>query len=803
MEMTDVYERDEHIDSFTVLTLSVLPRSAFVTGLVLCIIGGTILAYTYRDTLGLATPMTAEQAENLRAFAKLYGYVRYFHPSDVAAETDWEKFAMHGVRKVKDASNQAELRADLEALFEPIAPTVQLYRTGSEPPPPTDVLAPSDTAGLRPVAWQHKGLGLHSSGHPYRSLRTNRADSLFFDDTERRKDEDWLSASIVQRPDFTPLQGQQVRLQMDVRTAPESRVHLFLLLLHGNSRNEPLSDPISSNSWSTHERTVNIPRSVNHLAVGALVRDPGTAWIDDIELLTRETPNDAWRRVELHNASFEVEGRDRSLPGWEVHDYPGNRASAVAEDAAEGKRSLRLSFPRQSNLRLFDERPRPGETVEKPIGRGLSAQVPLVLYSRDGQTLRPDGAPPTEPMQARLDSLDLPQSGTAFFAANVVVAWNVFQHFYPYFDVVEVNWNEVLGRSLRRALADRSEDEFRRTLQRLVAQLQDGHGRVSPSPVLNTEWPFALERAEGEVIVADTASPPGTESNLCPEPGDLVVSVNGTPVEDKLRYAKRHVSGSPQYKNWIALRTLAEYVDEDPSRFILRREGERVQCQVRRYTNVPTQRLRKQTRPAPFDTLEAGTYYVDLTRLPWLQVRERLVVLSRAQNVIFDVRGYPQTGNLRIVQYLSRDTLRSVRLQTPQLIYPNRERLAGYEGSGGTYLPEEPQINGEVAFLTNAGAISYAEALMGVVEHYDLGTIVGQPTAGANGNINRTDLLDDYSVRWTGMRVRKPDGAQHHLVGIRPDIEVERTVEGLRSKRDEMLQRALDVLRESPSATVQ
>jgi hypothetical protein len=30
--------------------------------------------------------------EQLRAFAKLYGYVRFFHPSDEAAELDWDSF---------------------------------------------------------------------------------------------------------------------------------------------------------------------------------------------------------------------------------------------------------------------------------------------------------------------------------------------------------------------------------------------------------------------------------------------------------------------------------------------------------------------------------------------------------------------------------------------------------------------------------------------------------------------------------------------------------------------------------------
>src|SRR5690554_5495314 len=32
--------------------------------------------------------------EELHAFAKLYGYVRYFHPSDEAAAADWEAIAV-------------------------------------------------------------------------------------------------------------------------------------------------------------------------------------------------------------------------------------------------------------------------------------------------------------------------------------------------------------------------------------------------------------------------------------------------------------------------------------------------------------------------------------------------------------------------------------------------------------------------------------------------------------------------------------------------------------------------------------
>lgn len=37
------------------------------------------------------------KVQNLRAFSKLYGYTRYFHPSDEAASINWDKFIYYGV----------------------------------------------------------------------------------------------------------------------------------------------------------------------------------------------------------------------------------------------------------------------------------------------------------------------------------------------------------------------------------------------------------------------------------------------------------------------------------------------------------------------------------------------------------------------------------------------------------------------------------------------------------------------------------------------------------------------------------
>ena len=99
------------------------------------------------------------------------------------------------------------------------------------------------------------------------------------------------------------------------------------------------------------------------------------------------------------------------------------------------------------------------------------------------------------------------------------------------------------------------------------------------------------------------------------------------------------------------------------------------------------------------------------------------------------------------------------------------------------------------ACYTRAPGGLCAESIMGIVEAYRLGEIIGATTAGTNGNVNPFELPGGYVVSWTGMRVLKHDGSQHHGVGIRPTVPVEPTAAGLAAGRDEVLERAVAVLR--------
>lgn len=112
-------------------------------------------------------------------------------------------------------------------------------------------------------------------------------------------------------------------------------------------------------------------------------------------------------------------------------------------------------------------------------------------------------------------------------------------------------------------------------------------------------------------------------------------------------------------------------------------------------------------------------------------------------------------------------------------------------GGDWNLAPSNPYLKARKAVLTNGTAAGYAESIMGIVEHYRLAEIVGSTTGGTNGNVNSIRIPGGFSLIWTGMKVLKHDGSQHHGVGIKPTIPVARTRAGVAAGRDEILERGV------------
>src|SRR5262249_38762725 len=156
-------------------------------------------------------------------------------------------------------------------------------------------------------------------------------------------------------------------------------------------------------------------------------------------------------------------------------------------------------------------------------------------------------------------------------------------------------------------------------------------------------------------------------------------------------------------------------------------------------------------RPQNIAELEPGLYYIDLTRLTGAEFDAIVERLASAQAIVFDMRGHPGGGDAAttVLQHLADAPFASNRFNLPRFTQPD-QRAVTFTDMSWHLEPLEPHFAARSVFLTDASAYSYAESIMGIVEQYRLGEIVGATTAGTNGDINMLFLPTGHTIMWTG-----------------------------------------------------
>jgi hypothetical protein len=211
----------------------------------------------------------------------------------------------------------------------------------------------------------------------------------------------------------------------------------------------------------------------------------------------------------------------------------------------------------------------------------------------------------------------------------------------------------------------------------------------------------------------------------------------------------------------------------------------------------------RESRPAPLAKLGSETVYLDLTRVEEDKLEAVLVHLQNAKHVVLDMRGYPTNLAREILSYLSNIPLQTAPFFVPVITQPDGENIAFADTREVWATPKTPQLTKSIAFVVNANlTISFAESVLGMVEGYKLGAMVGSATAGANGDVVQTNILDIFRVYWSGLHVTKFDGSALMDVGIQPTHPAERTVAGVKAGRDELLEAAYTLLTQQSASTI-
>ncbi|MBC7834368.1 MAG: hypothetical protein H7Y88_04615 [Phycisphaerales bacterium] len=443
------------------------------------------------------------------------------------------------------------------------------------------------------------------------------------------------------------------------------------------------------------------------------------------------------------------------------------------------------------------ELPAIGSGVFTPLPGGVKCWLPIALPDCDvTRASEPSTLRPSRPETWKPSARD-----RATRLAGVATAWNVLQHSYPYFDVYDIDWYASLEPALKKAATDADERAFGQTLQMLVAKLRDGHGFVGHASLGDPyTLPLAWEWAGDTLVVTavpevdEEAGKGGGDAGALAtlKVGDVVTHVDGVAVGAVFASVVTRISGASD--GWIRHRALGELAGRpaaDPVELTV--DGGSGGPRKIKLTPVGLGRAPKEPEPDKVTEIRPGIWYVDIDRIDDDDFNKAVATLATAKGVVFDLRGYPSRLSTCVLAHLINEQITCAQWHVPVMIYPDRGNMT-FDFSNWPVLPVAPRLAGRAAFIIDGRAISYAETYMGMVENYRLAEIVGEPTAGTNGNVNAFQVPGGYHIGFTGMKVLKHDGSRHHGVGIRPTVTCSRTLEGIRAGKDELLEKAIEVV---------
>ncbi|WP_426754435.1 S41 family peptidase [Myxococcus sp. Y35] len=383
--------------------------------------------------------------------------------------------------------------------------------------------------------------------------------------------------------------------------------------------------------------------------------------------------------------------------------------------------------------------------------------------------------------------------------AALIITHGAMRRFFPYFPVVGDGIDARLEETLAAVdAAPVSQLRTRDLLRRFSEVLQDGHGFVftSPSPVIGILPALLEEVAGGDVVV---------RRSLVPEfrPGDTLVRVGDRTTADWYAEELARTSAATHgYRHELATRRLRELTG--PLSLVMRStDGTERTVEAQPWTGgniVEALGTSPSRRDSGWlsDLGAPSLYYItmnsDVTTNLDAAIRH-VETASTAQGLIVDMRGYPGFSHYDFIRHLIQGPYVSPLFRTGRWTGPDQHDIQEeqYSFTGSTTLA----FTGPIVLLVGPRSVSAAENFSTMLVAANRVRVVGQRSAGTNGNITNLMLPGGFRFTFTGMEVLYPDRSTFHGVGIVPDEEIVPTTEDLALGRDSELLKAIELLQAS------
>lgn len=377
--------------------------------------------------------------------------------------------------------------------------------------------------------------------------------------------------------------------------------------------------------------------------------------------------------------------------------------------------------------------------------------------------------------------------------------WNMIAYFFPNKHLTDKDWNSVLKEYIPKFIHAENGLEYELAAVQLIAEVNDTHANLWGGGDKIAELrgdnfaPFRGEFIEHKFVVTDYYNPEFSESSKL-KIGDIITHINGKTVESIVDSLRTYY---PASNKAARLRDISIDLLRSPQKTIKLKYISENQSQQHELTLYEKEKLnmyhwfKVNKDEKCFKLLDGNIGYITLASIKQDDISDIKKSFKDTKGIIIDIRNYPSTFvPFALGSYFMPEPTAFVKFTNG-----NSDNPGEFTFTENLKIPDQGKTyKGKLVVLVNESSQSQAEYTAMAFRAAPASTIVGSTTADADGNISILFLPGGLRTMISGIGVYYPDGTETQRVGIVPDIIVKPTIEGIKKGKDEVLEKAIEII---------
>lgn len=370
--------------------------------------------------------------------------------------------------------------------------------------------------------------------------------------------------------------------------------------------------------------------------------------------------------------------------------------------------------------------------------------------------------------------------------------WNIIEYYYPYKDIIEENWDSVLTEFIPKFIETKDELEYKLAVEGLATKIHDPHAMVSDTNGTLDKYrgdkyaPIEFGLIENQIVIKNVL--PKYEKECKLKKGDIVLKINDKDIFEVIKEKSKYASLSK--KSAIVNRLQYELfaTSKDSMNLTIKRDDNKITQNVKCYPDINMFDIDEDSHKL----IDKNIGYINPGELEEGEIDKIMDKFMDTKGIIVDLRYYPSDFIVySLGKYLMPKEVTFAKTSVPNQSVPGEFIL--YEdlkvGSDN-----KNYYKGKVMILMNERSQSQSEFTVMALRNAPNAKVIGSDSIGTDGNVASFSLPGGVNTLITGVGIYNPDKSQTQRVGLKPDIYIEPTIQGVKEGRDELLEKAIDII---------